>query len=331
MQPIISIIIPLYNGENYIINCLESIRKQNCSNLEVVIVNDESTDKSVELINIYYLKHNIEMYINVVSQKNQGQGAARNTGIENAKGRYMMFIDQDDTLAEGILNKMLAKAEQSQADIVEAGYQRVTPDGKVTVTVSLKNTGWSKYKVVAPWSKLYRTDFIMVNRIRFLPVVLGEDVYFLMQLYSFMPKVDFLQDIGYNWLDNDKSVSNTTYKKIEEKTSLLQLYDMLENLEYKNRLKGDKMYEYFLIKTAVWDILYTVRNNTYDVVNNNSRQIWNWFDEHFEEYSQNPYIKISKPEGENFFIRLVVWGYMFIKKLRLEKLFLRVFSKNNCK
>lgn len=331
MQPIVSIIIPLYNGEKYIIKCLESVRRQKCKNIEVVIVNDESKDNSVDLIEKYRAKYASQFEIKIVNQKNQGQGAARNTGIENAYGRYMMFIDQDDTLAEGILNKMLATAERDKADIVEAGYQRVTQDGKVTVTVRLKNTEWSKYKVVAPWSKLYRTDFINRNHARFLPVVLGEDIYFLMQLYSFRPKVDFLQDVGYNWLDNDKSLSNTAYKKIEEKTSLLQLYDMLEKLEHKDNLKNDRLYEYFLIKTAVWDILYTVRDNTFDVVNNNSRQIWNWFDEHFAGYKSNPYIKILKPEGETLSIRLVVWGYMLIKKLRLEKLFLKLFSKKNCK
>lgn len=327
MQPSVSIIIPLYNGEQYIYHCLESIRKQKYQNLEIIIVNDGSIDHSIEKINSYNQRYKKELTIKIINQKNQGQGASRNVGIVNAHGKYMMFIDQDDTLADGIIDKMVIKAEKRNSDIVEAGYRRVRQDGKITVEVALKNTAWSKYKIVAPWSKLYRTEFVIRNNARFLPVILGEDVYFLMQLYSFGPRVDFLEEIGYNWLNNVKSVSNTTYKKIGKETSLLPLYDMLECLEQKENLKKDRLYEYFLIKTAIWNILYTLKNNNYNTVQKNSRQIWIWFDKHFEHYTKNSYIQITKPEGENLKIRLVVWGYMLIKKMGLEQLFLCIFSK----
>lgn len=327
MQPIVSVIIPLYNGEKYIIKCLESVRRQNCDNIEVIIVNDESKDNSARLIERYIEKYKTELTIKVINQKNQGQGAARNTGIENATGKYIMFIDQDDTLAKGVLDKFINKAEKDSLDIVEAGYRRVTEDGKILSEVVLKDTPWSKYKVVAPWSKLYRTDFIKENNLRFLPVVLGEDIYLLMNIYSRLPKLDFLDIVGYNWLYNDKSVSNTTYKTIEEKTSLLQLYDMLEELEYRDNLRKDKLYEYFLIKTAVWDVLYTLRTNKYDVVKANSDKIWNWFEEHFAEYDKNSNISLFYPKGESLLIRIIVWGYMLIKKMKLDDVFMRLFCK----
>jgi hypothetical protein len=166
--------------------------------------------------------------------------------------------------------------------------------------VKLQQTEWSKYRSIAPWSRLYLTDFIKKNEIAFLPVVLGEDIYFLMQAYSYEPKVAFLEEIGYNWLDNAFSVSNTAHKELGEETSLLKLYNMLESLERAQVLRKDKLYEYFLVKTAVWDILYTARSNSYENVLKNDRSIWNWFEEHFKEYGKNPYISISRPKASTY-------------------------------
>lgn len=326
MQPLISVIIPLYNGKDYIVTCLDSIKKQQYNPLEVIVVNDESKDNSVEVIEEYQRINKDALNIVLIQQKNGGQGAARNTGIANANGKYITFVDQDDTLEEGILSKLARLAEEKQADIVSAGYRRVTEAGKVTQEVKLQQTAWSKFKVIAPWSKLYRTEFIRKNDVRFLPVVLGEDIYFLMQAYTHEPKIAFWNEIGYNWLNNTASVSNTEHKKLNEETSLLQLYDMLELLEKREVLKKDKLYEYFLIKTAVWDILYTSRNNSYAIVCQNSQNVWDWFGKHFSQYKKNPYIRMSKPSGESITVRIMVWGYMLLRRMGIEKLFLRLIS-----
>lgn len=327
MQPLISVIIPLYNGEKYIKNCLDSVRMQNYSPLEVIVVDDDSKDNSVIIVEEYSKKYRDSLPVLLIHQTNQGQGAARNTGIAAAKGEYITFLDQDDTLTDGIILKITAVAEKEKADIAEAGYRRVTDTGKVSTEVKLQQTDWSKYKVIAPWAKLYRTEFIRKNQITFLPVVLGEDIYFLMQAYSCMPKVVFLEEIGYNWLNNESSVSNTEHKRLTAETSLLILYEMLEKLENIEILKQDKLYEYFLLKTAVWDILYTAQNNDYSCVLENSRRIWNWFASHYEKYKKNPYVRIGKPKGESIKIRILVWGYLKAQNWRMEKLLLYIISR----
>lgn len=327
--PTISVIIPLYNGEKYITKCLDSIKSQNYPSVEIVVVNDESKDNSAMLVDAYSRKHKDFLRLTLINQNNQGQGSARNTGIRKATGKYLTFLDQDDTLGDGILLKMINKAEANHADIVSCGYQRITKDGKIKQEVRLKQTEWSKYKIIAPWSKLYRTDFIRENQISFLPVVLGEDIYFLMQAYSHTPNITFLEDIGYQWLDNTGSVSNTAHKKLTQETSLLTLFDMLDSLEYSNVLKQDKMYEYFLQKTAIWDILYTARNNQYTLVKENAAAIWKWFEEHFPDYKKNPYLKLTTPQGEALKIRLLVWCYMKIKKWGWEHIFLKILCREN--
>ena len=325
MKPLISVIIPFYHGEKYIENCLDSIRKQNYPALEVLVVDDGSGEESREIVAEYGKKYS--MNITIIPQENQGQGAARNTGMREAGGKYLCFVDQDDTLAEGILEKMADRAEKEKADIVSAGYRRVTTEGKVKQEIHLKDTRWSQYRVITPWSKLYLREFIEAHKISFLPVVLGEDIYFLIQAYAHGPKVAFLKDIGYNWLDNAVSVSNTEHKKLTAETSLLNLYDRLEKLEGAESLKKEPLYEYFLMKTAIWDILYTAGNNPYESVAANSERIWKWFDKHFPEYEKNPYVRPHKPEGEGMAVRLVIWGYLLLKKLHFEKILLRVISK----
>lgn len=324
-KPMVSIIIPVYKGELYIVKCLDSITKQNYPCIEIVIVDDESPDNSVELIRTYAEKVNTS--IKIISQKNKGQGAARNLGIDNASGEYLMFVDQDDTIEPEIVSRLLVHAIKSKSDIVSCGYKRITADGRTKHSVHLKCTEWSKFKVIAPWAKLYKTEFIQKNQIRFLPVVFGEDIYFLMKAYSYKPKVSFLSYTGYNWLYNVASVSNTIHKQISDKTSLLQLFDKLQEIEEIENLNKDRMYEYFLIKTAIYDILYTAGQNSYTTVLDNSIHIWNWFDMHFNGYMNNPYISIFRPKGESPPIRLIVWGYMLLKKAGFEKLFLRILSK----
>lgn len=327
-RPLISVIVPVYNGEKYIYSCLESIRRQKYDPLEVIFVDDGSCDHSQNVIKKYRERYAKTMDIVLICQENQGQGSARNTGIENAKGTYLTFLDQDDSLEQGILKKMMRTAREEKADIVACGYRRITKDGKIRQEVRLQQTEWSKYKMITPWSKLYRTEFVMKNHIRFLPVALGEDIYFLIQAYSYRPKMAFREDIGYNWMNNERSVSNTVHKELTKETSLLQLFDMLEALPESRVLKRDKLYEYFLIKTAIWDILYTARSNSYRTVKENSEKIWDWLDCHFHSYMENPYLRLGKPKGETGSIKLFVWGYMKMRQLGGEKLFLRLISKS---
>lgn len=322
----VSIIIPVYNGEQYIVNCLNSIRRQRDISIEVVIINDGSTDASIDIIEDYQQKYSDDIEIRIYSQNNSGQGAARNAGIEKANGRYIMFLDQDDTLVEKILLKMLSDIEKTDADILIGGYQRVL-DGVVKRRVRLQQEEWSKYRIVAPWGKLYRRDFLINNNIRFMPVVLGEDIYFMLMSYCYSPKIIISEDICYNWTDNKSSISNTKHKKITSETSVLNLFMKIESIPNISVLKENKMYEYFLMKTAVWDILYTAfHNETRDVLANENA-IWTWMKRNYPNYQQNPYIGITSPKGESIGIRVLVWLYIKGIRWNLNEKILKIVSR----
>lgn len=327
IAPLVSVIIPIYNGEKYIERCLNSVKQQKNMLLEVVAVNDGSTDQSLELLEEYRRRNKEELSIVIVNQKNAGQGQARNTGIQHSSGEFIVFLDQDDTLAEDVFSIMLQDIIEKKADIIIGGYQRVTENGKIKRTVKLKQTEWARYQVVAPWGKIYRSKFLKEHNIKFMQTVLGEDIFFMISEYVHFPKVIISDLICYHWTDNEKSVSNTIHKKISGETSVLHLFHELERIPGMSELKKDKMYEYFLLKTAVWDILYTAAQNVYEDVARNNREIWTWMGKHYPDYAKNPYLAFHKPAGEKIWIRAAVCIYIKSRNTRIHTAIMKMVSR----
>lgn len=126
-EPILSVIVPIYNVEQYLAECLDSLISQTEKNIEILCIDDGSTDKSKSIVETY-----ISLYDNIklICQPNRGPSAARNTGIYNAKGTYIAFIDPDDTVSENMYQKMLTIANTHQLDLVMCGFKTI-PDNNI--------------------------------------------------------------------------------------------------------------------------------------------------------------------------------------------------------
>lgn len=186
----LSIIVPVYNVEQYIRPCFESIFKQGLdeNDYEVIIVNDGSTDKSMEKIaNIISLHNNIT----VINQENQGLSMARNNGIKKASGEYIQFVDSDDLLIDNSLPYLLNQALVSKADLVIADFVKkndndITPSPQSSQKDGLIQEKTGKDLILHPlywgyscvWRTLYRKDFLDKHNIRFIPHIFYEDVPF---------------------------------------------------------------------------------------------------------------------------------------------------------
>ena len=118
-MPKISIIIPVYNAEQYLEDCLLSISQQTFGDFEILAVNDGSTDRSLEILKKYQEK---EPRLKVFSQENKGVSAARNLGVEYAKGEYIIFLDSDDYIENNMIESLLKVAIENQSDIVLCGF-----------------------------------------------------------------------------------------------------------------------------------------------------------------------------------------------------------------
>lgn len=224
---VISIIIPVYNCENYLGKCLESIINQKYSNFEVIIVDDGSTDNSFDVYNYYQEK---DTRIKVIKQKNGGVSKARNVGINNSIGEYIFFIDADDTIKEDMLAIMHKSAVENDGDIVFTGFEVRGSNLRKNDTNTLKKCCDGKSSTVITneeaiirtistnpdeilygyiWRNLYKAEILRENNIRFSEgIKISEDFMFIIEVLDKCKNVVIIPDELYIYNINDSSVTS---------------------------------------------------------------------------------------------------------------------------
>lgn len=187
----ISIIIPAYNAEKYIEKCLDSIISQTKKELEIIVVNDGSTDNTESIVKNYKDKR-----IKYFKNKNQGIGKTRNFGIEKATGKYIMFIDSDDYIEKNECEKLYCKAENNNLDIVICDFYKVYDSGKIEQIhtpnfndSSLKDNPDIITEYLCPWAKLYNRKMIIDNNIKFVENLKYEDAPFVIKALCTAKKI----------------------------------------------------------------------------------------------------------------------------------------------
>lgn len=187
----VSVIIPIYNAEEYLEESLKSLLNQTMNNFEIICVNDGSTDNSLEILERYAA---VDKRIQILSQPNQGAGAARNNGLLHASGYYCYFFDADDICISTMLEETVSAAEQEKADIVAFHFTRFSSEGKAEFRIGIHeswlpiNTKVFHYKDCpnrimsiinpTPWNKLFRTAFILEHGFRFEEIMSCNDITF---------------------------------------------------------------------------------------------------------------------------------------------------------
>ena len=175
-NPLVSVIIPVYNASKYLARCLESVCRQKYTNLEIILINDGSTDCSPELCRMYANK---DKRIVVLDKPNGGVSAARNDALDAAKGVFVQFVDADDYLDENATRLLVERQQETNADMVIAHHARVytdkitlhgfiedlNPMSQVTFAMRMLENPASFYYGVL-WNKLYRNSILQENRIR---------------------------------------------------------------------------------------------------------------------------------------------------------------------
>ena len=156
MNKKVSVLIPVYNCEKYIERCIKSILNQNYDNIEIVIINDGSTDNTQEIIDKLKFKNSNIVSVN---RENKGICETRNELLNIATGEYVMFVDADDWIDEGFIKTYVDNAEGY--DVVVGGFRRPDQNGKTLFEVKLQDEKWSPYMSTALWSNLYSRKFIL--------------------------------------------------------------------------------------------------------------------------------------------------------------------------
>ena len=206
-MPVVSVIVPIFNAEPYLARCLESILCQTHRDLQVILVNDGSTDNSLAISEHYA---QTDTRIEVYSQPNAGQSAARNNGMRHASGKYLSFIDADDYIDPDFYETLL-HACQPDTDVVQIGYRRVQAEQVISEQVPS-----TFYRYTTPWMRLYRRDFLTRHNLTFPEGMIYEDVLFSLDLWYARPTYKMLHYTGYNYRLNPHSTTSTRNRDAEQ-------------------------------------------------------------------------------------------------------------------
>lgn len=324
MEKKVSIILPVYNAEEYLERCLDSILEQNYDNIELIAIDDGSIDKSWNILLTY--KKNYPNKLLCFRQENMGVSKTRNRGIELATGDYLLLIDNDDYFDEDYINTFVKEIEKRDYDVVIGGYKRPNGQGKIVERVDLEDYEYSKFKIVAAWAKIYKLSYIKRNNIHFLNSNIGEDIHFTIQAVCLTNKIKIIDYTGYNWFYNENSVSNTAHKSLSNGLQfdylLNSVYDKLKEKE----TNFDSYIEYYFIKLNVWFMLYASRKTSYDLVKKTYKDNFLWLEKRFPQYKKNVYLKPGKLKGETLSYSFIIW--LFVKMINTKTIY--IFLKLYC-
>ncbi len=311
----VSIIIPVYNSENYIKRCLDSIVNQTYKNVEVIAIDDGSKDKSLNILKEYKTNYS---FIKVFSQQNNGVAKTRNKAISLTTGKYVMFIDNDDYIDSNYIEKYVTEIKERKADIVIGGYKRVNEE-KVLFKTAPKDSKWAKYIVVAPWAKIYKREVLIKSKAEFLDYGIGEDVYFSLCLYAKNFKITTFNYIGYNWFYNNSSISNTSQKGFKEGIDILVLMNKLWELKEESSNESENI-RYYIYRYCIWYLLFSGHEATSEKFISEYDRLYAWLKE-----KEN--VNVNMPKGELLKYKLPVRIFTMIIKLKCVKLFSKIYCK----
>ncbi len=235
-MPKLSIIIPVYNVEEYLKDCLNSVLKQRFTDYEVICINDGSTDNSLQILNEYKLKY---PQIKIIDQENKGLSAARNKGIEKATGDYILFLDSDDWLVDNAL-EMLANAIVDEDFIVFNGKRFIEDSGVEEADMGVEEkelSGWGYYNKYALQSRkfhfvcvvlrAYKRSFLLNNNLFFEDGLYHEDNLFTPIACYYAQKVKVIPDVLYVYRIRKGSI--TTNQSFKSLTDIIQVANKLSD------------------------------------------------------------------------------------------------------
>ncbi|MBQ6219893.1 MAG: glycosyltransferase [Methanosphaera sp.] len=258
----ISVLIPVYNVAKYLGNCLDSVINQTFKDIEIICINDGSTDNSLKILEEYARK---DERIKIISQENQGLGASRNVAIENAKGDYIFFLDSDDLLFNQTLEKLYENITANKTDIVLCKLARFNKINELNYSIPcfdlesvLQNVDFMNYSFTykdikeyvlnnsfSACLKLYNRKFLLEEQFKFDTKIFFEDVLFHVKVILKAKKISYVPEFLYKYrLSNDTSIIN----KQSRPTDIFKVIDSVKNFLQENNCFNEFINEFTLFQ-----------------------------------------------------------------------------------
>ena len=318
-EPLVSIVIPIYNAEKSLERCLDSVLSQDYKNIEAILIDDGSRDSSPEIC-ARYKSRNPER-ISIVRQENSGPSTARNRGIELSRGKYIAFVDSDDMVASNMISSMIEKAEENDADMAICAYWRTTSEGKAERTFALPEGLYANNKQkeilyslldegfgdIRPysWLRFTRKSVFEESGLRFSDrLYRSEDFHFWVRVHANVKKVYLLSQTPlYYYYENDASI---THNHVNDYWKAVQfIYNDL-----KKNLKADAVVSKKLDMMLVRRSMIALNNASYCT---NAKEAYQEINEIIRNEELTQIIKMLDTKGDKRFK-----GYRFLMSKGLK-------------
>lgn len=291
--PKVSVILPVYNTEKYLKQCLDSIVTQTLKDIEIICIDDGSTDNSISILNEYKEK---DSRIIILTQQNKHAGVARNAGLKIAKGKYLSFLDSDDFFELNMLEKMYNQAEKDNSDVVICGWKnfdnklkKVTAHFKINSNYTIKSPLLTKNYTndifmigkPNPWTKLFKRDLFINNNLLFEEYICCNDLTCVCLALAVSNKISVIED-EFIYYRNNQSTNISAGRSKNFDCTLLAINELEKKLKQlglfeqfyttfinrckaaigKNKTPQRKILAKKILSTQLYNLLYEDNSNT---------------------------------------------------------------------
>ena len=327
----LSIVAAVYNLEKYLPRCLDALVNQTMKDIEILCVDDGSTDSAPQIIEDYQKKYPNK--IKVFHKENGGEFTTRNYGLERAQGEYVTFVDTDDYVEPNWAEKLYNAAKENDADLAVCGFERIDLATNKVVATNMTNFGNTVKEInpkddyllfinPAPWNKVYKRE--KIKDLRFLPFRGFNDTMFLASCYTRINKIAFVPDVLYHYfLRYDSQIHTVNEQDVKNlKKYLLEVKDLyIKSGKYEEMKYILDTFAFLHLGTSV---MYRV---SYDESVNMKQMLKDtikYLDENFSNWRKSPFLKLGYSLKKGF-KHIALWGVSLFYKWGIPMVYIKVY------
>lgn len=322
----VSVIIPVYNNEAYVEKCIRSVIGQSFKELEIIIIDDGSTDQSRSILERIAEE---DRRIKLIHQENAGVAAARNAGLKEATGEYLVFVDSDDYIGKEYIQNLYQRAKDENADIVICGLVFVDEDGNVLKTVipreymRYKKEEWT-FRISAVCSHFYRLDLWKKYDIYFFTEERGEDMPISLFFSAICDRITILQEAEYFYVQHASSAMHNFRGLKQYRLPYCALEHILEKVHMVGIVNSPEFYELFVLRILGTCFFQLARGASKDDMQELCNYIERILATYFPNYYRNKYTKLFSCIDVPLMQKIAVKLLVILNRTKTLRLFSRL-------
>lgn len=327
----LSIVVAVYNLEKYLPRCLDALVQQTLQEIEILCVDDGSTDSAPQIIEDYAKKYPDK--IKIFHKQNGGEFTTRNYGLERAVGEYVTFVDTDDYVELNWAEKLYNLAKENDADLAVCGFERIDLETNKVVATNMTNFGNNVKEITsnddfvlfinpAPWNKVYKRE--KLGDLRFLPFRGFNDTMFLASCFTKMSKIAFVPDVLYHYyLRYDSQIHTVNAKDVENlRKYLLEVKEL-----YISSNKYDEMK--FILDTFAFlhlatSVMYRVSYDKSVDMKQMLKETIKYLDDNFSNWRKSPFLTLGYSLKKGF-KHIAFWGVSLFYKWGIPMVYIKIY------